>query len=134
MTPAKRRHRNLVIKPLLTVSYLLFFAIQLNSRYFSIANFFSYSGKSANTISSEVPAATGGMTAHTRIYKNSTHGAGTHLAIDKRFDSKDIVRTVLFCYQTIPSYTVVRSKFYTTAPEIISADPPILTLRGPPCA
>lgn len=135
MSPAKRRHRNLIIKPLLTVSYLLFFAIQLNSRYFSIANFFNYSGKPSSTIASERSSAPGGIIAHRRVYKTSTQGAGTHLGIDKRFDSKDIVKTIFFCDQPVPSYTLVRGKFYMPDQDIIiSADHPILTLRGPPCA
>jgi hypothetical protein len=134
MTRLRTKYTNWSLKPLLAIIYLLFFSIQFNSRYYSIASYFDYAGSpkiKAALASHVLPA---GRSEQQVVYNNYIPNR-SHLAIDKRYQGKRVIEAGPCQFRLNPPYyRELCVKFYSTDQDIISADLVITSLRGPPCA
>ena len=134
---AFKKGNKLVCKAVLLAGYLFLFASQFNYRYFSIANFFVY-GNSA-VAGRHVHASSFAQQpsqAHTTrpVSLQDNRQRPSHLGIDKRFQVRDGIRVPQIRAPGLPSYTLVKPRFYSSLPVYSTSDLPTNALRGPPCA
>ena len=134
MTPLKRRYTDLAFKSLMTAAYILLFAVQFNSRFYSIANFFVYSGRQTATISHATVPKPSQKPLQTSAYRSAPRTNLAHLGLDKRFHGKHFVNTFSGPLEPVPYYTEIRRTFYVPAQDLISVNQRVPSLRGPPCA
>lgn len=134
MTPVRTKYTNWSFKPLLAIIYLLFFSIQFNSRYYSISSYFDYAGSPKIKAEFALHVMPAGRSEQQVVYNNYVPNR-SHLAIDKRYQGKRVIEAGSCQFRlTPPFYQELCVKFYSTDQAIVSANPVITSLRGPPCA
>ena len=140
MTLGKRRYKNWTSKFLLVTVYLFLFAVQINGRFYAVANFYVYGGEqpdAAVKASRDIPGKTQhpvGKTVHYIAFK-SNHSNKFHLSLDKRYQGKYPFQVITFSpLEAILAYAEIRRKYAVCDQAIKSFDRSVTSLRGPPCA
>jgi hypothetical protein len=134
MTPVKKRYTNLAFKFLLVASYLFLFTTQFNYRYFSIANFFVYSG---STLNARTPTDFASPLAKQEQHSlfRETAQKNSHLSLDKRFKSRDNAGIWFGPFLTAPYSRIIEREFHLPVPILVPSSLPLSNfLRGPPLA
>jgi len=132
MPPVNSRYSNWIFRPLLTGVYLLLFALQLNGRFYLIANFFVYS---ANVFAKHdhgmlAPEKSG----HALVFYRGTTSQKAHLSLDKRYHGQSFLYTFGGHSMAPPCNLCSRPLFglFTSPPVLRSIS--VHLLRGPPSA
>ena len=133
MTPVKRRYTKRIFKGLLTAAYILFFTVQFNPRYYSIANFFQYQTKKAATLSL-IQHQPDGKSGPAALLQKAPDASRAHLSLDKRYRVKQAA--AIASVHSVRTYFITFSHRKIPVPEedLPSSDTSIPSLRGPPCA
>lgn len=129
MTPAKKKYAHLTLKCLSVVAYILFFATQFNSRYYSVANFFVYGKTNHSPRVDHTPARNTSPVARLRQIPPIIQG---HLSIDKRYRVKQPLQ--LFTTPLNTSLDIAPTIWRPGIPaaRLVATDRLLLSLRGPP--
>jgi len=126
------KYKDHLFKPLLVAVYVFLFVAQLNSRYYSIANFFVYESAAHLSSSGDLPAQTG--RAHMPSVCKESRPGNSHLSLDKRFYGKSFLYTFYHHYHLrVPCHTLHAPVNGVFAEPLIVRDRKVLLLRGPPC-
>lgn len=87
MTPKDRRYFYLTFRVFLTAVYFFLFAVQVNSRYYSAANFYVYGVRTSDPCVGTVP------TRSAFVAGRESRPGKSHLSVDKRFFGKSFIYT-----------------------------------------
>ena len=139
MTLVRRKYKNRTIKLLLVAVYLFLFAVQINGRFYAVANFYVYEGGQPVTAvktAQDIPGKPQhpGKAVHFLAFKANPSNK-FHLSLDKRYQGKYPVQITTFSpLQVLLTYTEIRRKYAVCDQAIKSFDRTVTSLRGPPCA
>ena len=129
MTPVKRRYRNGLCKLLLLTVYLFLFAVQLNGRFYAVANFYVYGNSQVNKATVVHPSADGKAG---KSYKTTPQDR-SHLSLDKRFHGRyPIQATAVASLPALVTYADIQRKYAVCKQAVQSFDRVVTSLRGPP--
>jgi hypothetical protein len=125
MTPKDRRYTYWIFRVFITAVYLFLFAAQVNSKYYTIANFYVYGAG--------VDVSHGKFGKDAFVISRENRPVNRHLSVDKRFFGKSLIYTTCDDLVTLP--LCHDEAVYTQ--HIISHLPAVYEgrnkfLRGPP--
>jgi len=130
----KKGNRNLSFRLLLLAGYLFLFATQINSRFYSVANFYVYGNNEQITADHQTNPDVASDKSGRLAVSCSHSQKGLHLSLDKRFQIKSIIQPSFPVAAVFLSERVVERKFHTFLIVYSAAHLPVNALRGPPCA
>ena len=124
MTPTNKRYRNWTFKSLLIAVYFFLFAVQVNCRFYSIANFYVYAHCQAGTVKNAI------------VHAEAKALPRFHLSLDKRYSLRHGVKGLACRVQPAisPDRVLIRGSYFSFDEALVPAEPGTLSLRGPPCA
>ena len=123
----RKRYELYIARIFLLAGYFSFFSGQFNGHYFGIVNFYVFEHK-GDAAGPQKAAVT------TRVILHDNARQPAHLAVDKRFHFKQVVR-IARIHAPLPRYAgVSRHEVPALASAYSSANLPTNGLRGPPGA
>jgi len=127
-------------RSLLLAGYFFLFAGQFNGRYFTIANFYVYSGSPVAGYHAGIvsrpsqPAVVNKAAAQHGIALRDNSQRPAHLGIDKRYGFKQGIRVPQVRAPEVEYAAIVKIRLYTQTPACHFIDLPVNAQRGPPRA